>query len=151
MNKTVGVIILVTLLVCAAAGGGAWWWVQHKSHQAASSGQAPAIDLSQSSYVSLDKIVVMLRTQEPKPGNDYLSLELVFRTDKTHEKSVRADLPMLKGVAVRTLSKLDVDRAKAMSIEEWTELLATDLMAAYVDRPTLRRFDQVMVSRLIIE
>jgi len=38
-----------------------------------------------------------------------------------------------------------------MSIDEWTELLTADLVAAYASHPDLRPFDKVMVSRLIIE
>ena len=58
---------------------------------------------------------------------------------------------MLKGVAVRTLSQLTVEQARTMSIDEWTELLSADLVAAYASHPDLRPFDKVMVSRLIIE
>lgn len=149
MNKAIGIVIVVTALVCAA--GGAWWW--HLQGAVISSvQQAPALDMSQSRYVTLDKIVVMLQTPvEPPSSNHYLSLDLVLRTDSEHEKSVKADLPMLKGVAVRTLSQLEVESAKGMSIDAWTDLLSADLMAAYANRPMLRHFDQVMVSRLIIE
>lgn len=150
MNKTVGIVILVAVLVCAGVGGGAWWWLQQQT-PAAFSSTAPVVDASQPRYVSLEKVVVMLRATAPKHGNDYLALDLVLRTDAMHEKTVKAELPMLKGVAVRTLSKLDVEQARAMSIEEWTDLLSADLVAAYADRPMSRHFDQVMVSRLIIE
>lgn len=111
----------------------------------------PALDAGAPSYVTLDKIVVMLRPSAERMHNTYLSLDLVFRTDKAHEKSVKGDLPMLKGVAVRTLSQLAVDDAKAMTIDEWTGLLSQDLLAAYAAQQNLRAFDQVMVSRLIIE
>lgn len=151
MNKAIGIVIVVTALVCAAAGAGAWWWHQQGAG-ASTVQQAPALDMGQSRYVTLDKIVVMLQTQAESPSsNRYLSLDLVLRTDSLHEKAVKADLPMLKGVAVRTLSQLDVERAKGMSIDAWTDVLSADLMAAYADRPMLRHFDQVMVSRLIIE
>lgn len=151
MNKAIGIVIVVTALVCAAAGAGAWWWHQQGAG-ASSVQQVSALDMGQSRYVTLDKIVVMLQTQaDPQSSNRYLSLDLVLRTDSLHEKAVKADLPMLKGVAVRTLSQLDVERAKGMSIDAWTDVLSADLMAAYADRPMLRHFDQVMVSRLIIE
>lgn len=152
MNKSVGIIIGVALLVCAGAAGGAWWWVQQQG--AATTpvvSTAAKLDASQPSYLTLDKIVVMLRPDPERTQNTYVSLDLVFRTDKSHTKEVKGELPMLKGVAVRTLSKVDVVQAKAMTIDEWTDLLSLDLMAAYEQQQSRRAFDQVMVSRLIIE
>lgn len=150
MNKKLLIIVGVLVLLFAGLAGAGFWWLQ----QSAGGGrveQAPEVDAKQPSYVTLDKIVVMLRTNSSRSGNYYLSLDLVFRTDKKHEKAVKADLPMLKGVAVRTLTQVDVEQAKAMSIDEWTEVLGRDLMAAYEGRMAMRGFDQVMVTRLIIE
>lgn len=149
MNKTVTIILAATVVLCAAIGGGAWWWVQQQGSAAVP--KAATLDANTPSYVTLDKIVVMLRPTSLRVNNSYMSVDLVFRTDKAHEKAVKADLPMLKGVAVRTLSKLDVDQARAMTIEEWTALISRDLMDAYEPQMSLRAFDQVMVSRLIIE
>ena len=151
MNKSVGIILGVALLVCAGAAGGAWWWVQQQGGAAPVVNAAAKLDASQPSYLTLDKIVVMLRPDPDRTQNTYVSLDLVFRTDKAHTKEVKGELPMLKGVAVRTVSKVDVVQAKAMTIEEWTDLLSLDLMAAYEQQESRRAFDQVMVSRLIIE
>ena len=152
MNKSVGILIGIVVLVCAGAAGGAWWWVQQKGGTTpAASAAAVKLDASQPSYLTLDKIVVMLRPEPDRAQNTYVSVDLVFRTDKAHAKEFKGELPMLKGVAVRTLSKLDVAQAKAMAIEEWTDLLNRDLMAAYEQQLSQRAFDQVMVSRLIIE
>ena len=152
MNKNVVIIIVVAVLLCAGVAGGAFWWVQQSKTPAAAPA-ATQMDENQYSYITLDKVVVMLRTnsETPRAQNYYMSLDLVFRSDKKHEKSVKSDLPMLKGVAVRTLSKIDVEQAKAMSIDEWTDLLRREMMATYEDRPQMRGFDQVLVSRLIIE
>lgn len=150
MKKSIGAIIAAAVVFCAAMAGGAFWWVQQHSGAAAVPA-APQMDGSQYSYVTLDKVVVMLRSESARAQNYYMSLDLVLRTDKPHEKSVQADLPMLKGVAVRALSKVEVMQAKAMSIEAWTELLSQEFMGAYEDRLPMRGFDQVMVSRLIIE
>lgn len=150
MNKTIGMIIGVALLVCAGAAIGAWWWVQQAAG-GAKTAQAVKLDASQPSYLTLDKIVVMLRPEPDRVQNTYVSVDLVFRTDKVNAKEFKGELPMLKGVAVRSLSKLDVTQAKNMAIEEWTDLLSRDLMGAYEQQPNRRVFDQVMVSRLIIE
>lgn len=151
MNKSLGIIIGLVLLVCVGAAGGVWWWVQQQGSAAPAAGSAVKLDASKPSYLTLDKIVVMLRSEPERRHNTYASVDLVFRTDKAHTKEVQGELPMLKGVAVRALSKVDVAKAKAMTIEEWTDLLSNDLMAAYEQQPSRRAFDQVMLSRLIIE
>lgn len=150
-KKSVGIIIGAAVLVCAGVAGGAWWWVQQQGTAAPAVSTAAKLDASQPSYLTLDKIVVMLRPEPERAQNTYVSVDLVFRTDKAHAKEVKGELPMLKGVAVRALSKLEVAQAKAMSIDEWTDLLNRDLMAAYEQQQSRRAFDQVMVSRLIIE
>ncbi|MDH1703645.1 flagellar basal body-associated FliL family protein [Comamonas terrigena] len=143
-------LALVVILGVGVAAGG-WWWGQ-RAPVAVAAQTSPQLDVRQASYVTLDKIVVMLKTdQSLRTANTYMSLDLVLRTDKLHEKAAKAELPMLKGVAVRTLSQVAMEQAKAMSIDEWTELLTADLVAAYASHPDLRPFDKVMVSRLIIE
>ena len=153
MGKKIGMAIALLLVLGLGAAGGAWWWAQRKPATAAAvAAPASLIDARQASYVTLDKIVIMLKTDaSQRLHNSYMSLDLVLRTDKTHEKAAKAELPMLKGVAVRTLSQVTVEQARAMSIDEWTDLLSADLIAAYAAHPDLRPFDKVMVSRLIIE
>lgn len=152
MGNKVGLVVAAALVVCAATVGGAWWWVQQQAaHNAASQKVAPVIDMEQASYVTLEKIVVMLNSEAPRVRNFYLAADLVLRTDKIHEKAVRAELPMLKGVAVQALSRMQVEQARGMSMEEWSGLLQRELMGAYEEHPHLRLFDRVMVSRLIIE
>ena len=151
--KKVAIGVVVAVLLCLGAAGGAWWWLQKQAAAAEPAEvSGPSLDSRQASYVSLDKIVVMLKTdQGERIGNSYMSLDLVLRTDKPREKALKAELPMLKGVAVRTLSQVGLTQARGMSIDQWTELLSADLVAAYASHPDLRLFDKVMVSRLIIE
>lgn len=151
MNKTIGIVIAVAVLICGALGGGAWWWVQQQTQGQAKQVQAPEIDMGKASYVTLEKVVVMLRPDAVEQGNHYLSLDIVLRTDKNHEKAVKGELPMIKGVALRALSKLGPAQARAMTIEEWTDLISQEVMGAYEGHLDKRGFDQVMVSRLIIE
>lgn len=150
MNKKILGIVVVAVLVCVGAAGGALWFVQQQGG-ANHVTQAPKLDATKPSYVALDKVVVMLRPSPERTQNTYLSVDMVFRSDKAHEKMLKGELPMLKGVAVRALSKLDVDAARSMSIEEWTSLISREVMAAYEEQQDQRYFDQLMVSRLIIE
>lgn len=149
MGKKIGIVVaLVAVLVLGA--GGAWWWTQQQPAASAAPARGPQLDLRQASYVTLDKVVVMLKS-EPGARNTYMSMDLVLRTDKAHEKALKAELPMLKGVAVRTVSEISPAEGKTMGIEAWTKLMSKDLVAAYDARPEARLFDEVMVSRLIME
>ena len=151
MAKKIGMLLALVAILGVGVAAGGWWWEQ-RAPVAVAAQTSPQLDVRQASYVTLDKIVVMLKTdQSLRTANTYMSLDLVLRTDKPHEKAAKAELPMLKGVAVRTLSQLTVEQARTMSIDEWTELLSADLVAAYASHPDLRPFDKVMVSRLIIE
>lgn len=151
MAKKIGILLALVVMLGAGVAAGGWWWGQ-RAPAAVAAQASPQLDVRQASYVTLDKIVVMLKTdQNLRTHNTYMSLDLVLRTDKLHEKAAKAELPMLKGVAVRTLSQVAMEQAKAMSIDEWTDLLTADLVAAYASHPDLRPFDKVMVSRLIIE
>lgn len=151
MAKKIGMLLALVVILGVGVAAGGWWWGQ-RAPVAVAAQTSPQLDVRQASYVTLDKIVVMLKTdQSLRTANTYMSLDLVLRTDKLHEKAAKAELPMLKGVAVRTLSQVAMEQAKAMSIDEWTELLTADLVAAYASHPDLRPFDKVMVSRLIIE
>lgn len=151
MKKNLVIVVSAALAVCLLVAGGAWWWVQQQSgaKAAPAPAAAPVLDARQAAYVTLEKVVVMLRAESGR--SHYVSADLVLRTDRLHEKAVKSALPMLKGVAVRTLSKVSVEQGRAMSIEEWSELLQRDLMAAYETQLDLRPFDGVMLSRLILE
>lgn len=151
MKKSLVIVIGAALLVCLLVAGGAWWWVQKQSGTKAAPAPvaAPVLDARQAAYVTLEKVVVMLRSETGR--NHFVSADLVLRTDKPHEKEVKSALPMLKGVAVRTLSKVTAEQGRAMGIDEWSALLQRELMAAYEEHPDLRPFDGVMLSRLILE
>ena len=151
MNKKIAIIVVVALLLCVGVVGAVLIWVQ-KNAASAAAPQAVQMDASQLSYVTLEKVVVMIDSSPVRGRNQYLSVDLVLRTDKVHEKTAKSDLPMLKGVAVRSISKIGVEQARAMDIDAWTSLLQRDLMDAYPDEQAAKRpFDQVLVSRLIIE
>ena len=129
MNKKIAIIVVVALLLCVGVVGAALIWVQ-KNAASAAAPQAVQMDASQLSYVTLEKVVVMIDSSPVRGRNQYLSVDLVLRTDKVHEKTAKSDLPMLKGVAVRSISKIGVEQARAMDIDAWTSLLQRDLMDA---------------------
>ena len=113
MAKKIGMLLALVAILGVGVAAGGWWWEQ-RAPVAVAAQTSPQLDVRQASYVTLDKIVVMLKTdQSLRTANTYMSLDLVLRTDKLHEKAAKAELPMLKGVAVRTLSQVAMEQAKA--------------------------------------
>ena len=140
--------LLVFTLAASAAGGG-WWW-SHRAATAAAPQGEPELDARAYRYVSLEKVIVLLK---PSPGADahYVSLDLVLRSDKRHEAAAKSDLPMLRSVVVKTLSKYNAEQARSSEIEALTAALNKDLSAAYDPAVGPRPFADAMIAKLIIE
>lgn len=147
--KLIAIAALALVLTASAGAAGVWWW---KSRHADTEEAAPAkAKPSTFRYVTLDKIIVMLRSQAGDPLAHYMAVDLVFQADQLQEKSVKDQLPLLRSVAVKALSEYTLDKASALSIEQ----LATELNAAYraryqadgIEQP----FVEAMVGKLIIE
>ena len=148
--KLIAIVVLAALLTAGAGAGGVWWW---KSRQAETA-EAPAAPKAKPStfrYVTLDKIIVMLRSQAGDPLAHYMAVDLVFQADQLQEKSVKDQLPLLRSVAVKALSEYTLDKASALTIEQ----LATELNAAYQARYKAdgieKPFAEAMIGKLIIE
>jgi flagellar FliL protein len=64
-------------------------------------------------YVTLDKVIVMLRRLPGEAESHYLSTDLVLATEPAKEKETKENLPLLRSVAVRTLSAYTMAEAEA--------------------------------------
>src|SRR5437868_5788007 len=142
--KTSKLIIVVALagLSSVAVGGAATWWML-KPHlqgkggaQAAEVGAAPTsgaqggvatqqapvvTDTRAYRYISLDKVIVMLRNTAGEPVSHYLALDLVFMSPNESEKVTRDHLPLLRSVAVKALSQLTMETASHLTVEQLTQ------------------------------
>jgi len=157
MTKTRQLIAftLVGLAMAGLGGGGAWWWLKNRA-PAADTAQAqaqakPDYDKQEYKYVSLDKVIVMLRGQAGEPMAHYLAVDLVFKAPAEKERTVKEHLPLLRSVAVSALSTYPLEKASKMTITE----LATDINAAYQasyerDRKE-KPFVEALIGKLIIE
>lgn len=139
-GKRIALVALLTALLVAGVGGGAFWWWQGRAAAPAHEAPKPA------RYVSLDKVIVMLKGQ-PGAEPHYLAVDLVFRSDEEGEARVKAQLPYLKSLAVRTLSRLTLEQAQSMSVDDYHRLLARSYAAVDGERA----FAEVMLSKLIVE
>lgn len=167
-NIVFALTAVVALLLAALVAGGVLWWrgSAHAStgaqaaattpsgggHTASATGtSASPRDGAKYKYVSLEKVIVMLRGKDGEPVSHYLAMDLVFKVREDEEKTVKEHLPLLRSVAVKSLSAYTMDKASLMSIDQFT----VDINRAFGDRYRLEQrdkpFAEAMISKLIIE
>jgi len=102
-------------------------------------------------YVSLDKLIVMLRGTEGSPRPRYLVVDLVFSAaDGKREKQVREQLPVLRAAAYRALAERTPADMQRMGPVELAVLLRTEYEGAYGGNASVP-FDQVMVTKVMMD
>ena len=157
--KTSKLIILVVCfgLFSVSAGGATTWWML-KQHgvmaPATAAAQTPArevVDTRAFKYVSLDKVVVMLRNGAREPVSHYLALDLVFMTPLDAERITRDHLPLLHSVTVKALSELTMESASQLTVEQLSTQINDAYAQTYASDPQGKPFSQAMISKLIIE
>ncbi|RJF96700.1 flagellar basal body protein [Noviherbaspirillum cavernae] len=152
MKNNLKLVLAFVLIIgiAAAAGAAATWWGMSPS-PAGKAADKPAIDTRVHKYVSLDKVIVMLRRSAGETTPHYLAAELVFKTTEDKEKLTKSHLPMLRSEAVKALSNYSLEKAEAMTVTQ----LAVEIDRALVDRYARDRqskpFSEVMIGKLIIE
>ncbi len=147
--KTLRTVILAGV-ACAAAASAATWWLTQVRPQQGHDGTAPT-DMRAYRYVSLDKIIVMLRGAEGEPVSHYLAVDLVLKTPEANEKITRDQLPLLRSVAVGALSDYTLERVRRMTIEELTAVINAAFTQAYANDRAGKPFTEAMIAKLIIE
>lgn len=141
-------------IVMLGAAGAAGWWLsrQHEAPRAvAAPRSAPVFDTKEYRYVSLDKVIVMLKADAAKADSRFLAMDLVLRSDKQHEPAVKSDLPMLRSVVVKTVSRYSATEATDSGIEALTSAINKELAAAYDGGDRERPFSEAMIAKLVIE
>ena len=158
MNSKLKMMIGVTavMLVCAVSAGGAMWWMQSQEQAVpgAAAKQEPKKKEKSDTpakYVTLDKVIVMLRRGPNEATAHYLSTDLVLATTVEQEKQAKEHLPLLRAVAVRALSAHTLADASAMTVEQFAAQLNKTFDASYASEEREKPFDEVMIGKLIIE
>ncbi|CAH0270422.1 hypothetical protein SRABI118_03475 [Massilia sp. Bi118] len=153
MSKMKKVIAIAGAVIIAAAGaGGAVWWFMPKP--AAAAGTEKKEEKKEAKpvkYVTLDKVIVMLRRGPNEGESHYLSTDLVLATEPAKEKETKENLPLLRSLAVRTLSSYTMDQASTMTVEKYAEQLNHSFNAEYERTHAEKPFAEVMIGKLIIE
>ena len=155
MSKMKMIIAIAGAVIVSAAGaGGAVWWFMPKPAVAAGARTAEADKAREGKpvkYVTLDKVIVMLRRGPDENDTHYLSTDLVLSTEASKEKETKENLPLLRSLAVRTLSAYTMKEAAGMTVEQYADQLNKSFDANYEHEHTEKPFVQVMIGKLIIE
>ncbi len=154
MKKSMKIILAVVAIgVLGAAGGGAYLYTKQPlpSKDGKHVEEVEAKPKKPARYVSLDKVIVMLRRSPGETQAHYISTDLVLATTAEQEKKTKDDLPMLRSVAVRALSAHTLSAASGMTVEQYAEQLSGTFEATYDKEKTEKPFSEVMIGKLIIE
>lgn len=166
-TQLIGVIAAVALLAAGGAGAAVWWLKADgtKTPSAAAADAAhggkdakdakdpkddgkPAPDYK---YVTLDKVLVMLRGPNGSAVSHYMAVDIVFKTLPEQEKRTKDHLPLLRTVAVKALSTHTVESAQAMSVEQFARLLNQAYAESYATDRRDAPFAEALIGKLIIE
>ena len=153
--KLILAFVLVCLLGAGIAGGGAWWYLRQPAaaakETAVAAAAAPHADHKHYKYITLDKVIVMLRRGPGDAVSHYLSADLVIATNEEQERQTKDHLPMLRSVAVQALSVFPMAKAEAMTVDQFAVEINRAFTASYAKDGKERPFANVMIGKLIIE
>jgi flagellar FliL protein len=146
--KLILAFVLVGLLTAVAGAGGMWWYFKKPAKDDA---KAVALDTQEYKYLSLDKVIVMLRGREGEPMSHYLAVDLVFKTPVKTEREAKEQLPLLRSVVVKALSAYTLDKAGMMSVDQFADDINKAFTRSYAEGHSEKPFTQAMIGKLIIE
>ncbi|MBS1190276.1 MAG: Flagellar basal body-associated protein FliL [Rhodocyclaceae bacterium] len=154
MNKSTAQLLILAFALLAgtalAAGGAVWWYLQPRTASQSESPE-PLPEAQNHKYVSLDKVIVMLRAQDNQSAPHFLALDLVFKSSAELEKKTKEHLPLLRAIAVKALSAYTVDTARALTIEQFTAGINRAYSESYARERQDKPFTEAMIGKLIIE
>lgn len=137
----------VCLLALTAGGAGTWWLLGHPGWTPA----PPSEDTRAYKYLSLEKIIVMLRKADGEAASHYLAVDLVFKTPSESEKVTRDHLPLLRSVTVKALSNITMEDARRATVDELTRRINAAFAEVYANDRAGKPFAEAMIGKLIIE
>jgi flagellar FliL protein len=153
--KLIGLIAAVALLAAGAAGAAVWWMRAGAAKPGAEAAHAKAEEEAKPApdykYVTLDKVLVMLRGPNGAAVSHYMAVDIVFKTLPEQEKRTKDHLPLLRTVAVKALSAHTVESAQAMSVEQFAQLLNKAYADSYAADRREAPFAEALIGKLIIE
>jgi flagellar FliL protein len=160
--KIIIAFVLVAVVGAAVAGGAVWYMSKGDEHAEEPKGKEgkkvakkeekkEKKDGPPPKYLTVDKVIIMLKRQPGDTTTHYLSADLVITTDTKMEKEAKENLPLLRSVAVRTLSNLPMATAQVMTIDQFAAELNKAYEATFEEEGREKPFTEVMIGKLIIE
>jgi len=160
--KIIIAFVLVAVVGAAVAGGAVWYMSKGDEHAEEAKGKdgkkvAKKEEKKEKKeglppkYLTVDKVIIMLKRQPGDNVTHYLSADLVITTDAKLEKEAKENLPLLRSVAVRTLSNLPMATAQLMTIDQFAAELNKAYEATFEAEGREKPFTEVMIGKLIIE
>jgi flagellar FliL protein len=151
-KKIVAALVTVAFVAVGLGVGATWWFMKGGGAiPAAEAAPVPEPDTRVYKYVSLDKVIIMLRGVEGEPAPHYLAVDLVFKAPEDDERKTREHLPFLRSVAVKALSTLTMDNASKMTVDELTNTINRAYLDKYTADGAERPFVDVMIGKLLVE
>jgi flagellar FliL protein len=158
-NMKVIIAVVLAVVVGGAVAGGAVWYMskggEEQTADAKETKKKPKKEEKKSEeppkYLTVDKVVVMLKHQPDETVTHYLSADLVVSTSAKREKEAKETLPMLRSVAVKTLSGLPMSSARVMTIDQFAAELNKAFDHEFEEQGREKPFDEVMIGKLIVE
>src|SRR5690606_31347593 len=149
-------IAAALVLGATAAAAGTWWWMNQQSAgpagaraaHASDHASAPVHDKRNYKYVNLEKVIVMLRDKADTAPSHYLALDIVFKTPEDTEKPVKDHLPLLRSLAVRSLSSFTMDEAGRMNIDDFAQTLNKTFADNYRSEGREQPFSEALIGKL---
>jgi flagellar FliL protein len=153
--KLIAGFVGVAVLAAGAAGGAMWYLAKpvagHADVAEAKAPPPPATGKKARKFLTLDKVIVMLRRGPGDSETHYLSADLVIATTEEKEKLTKDHLPLMRSIAVSTLSSFPMDKAQTMTVQEYAEQINKAFNISYEREQMEKPFTEVMVGKLIIE
>ena len=155
MNKKIVIALAAVTVIGAAVAGGAVWFLSKGSDKPEAAAEAKKKeekkDAKPAKYLTVDKVIIMLKHQPNETASHYMSADLVVTTDEKHEKEAKEHLPLLRSIAVKTLSNLSVAEANQMTIDQYAAQLNKAFDAEYEHDGREKPFSEVLIGKLIVE
>ena len=153
--KLILVVALVGVLAAAGAGAAVWWKLGGASPAHAKGAESakaePPKPAPEYKYVTLDKVLVMLRGRSGEAISHYMAVDVVFKALPEQEKRAKEHLPLLRTVAVKALSSYTLESAQAMSVAQFAEELNKAYRDSYAADQHEPPFAEALIGKLIIE
>jgi flagellar FliL protein len=155
--KLVLILVAVAVIGATIAGGAVWYLSRNAAANPAAAAEAKqkaeekAAAAHPHKYLTVDKVIIMLRREAGDNQTHYMSADLVVTTDDENEKEAKEHLPLLRSIAVKTLSSLPLAQAQAMTIDQYAAALNKAFDADYAAEKRAKPFTEVMIGKLIIE